>query len=426
MLTKDLIICRCRDKRLYPQFLRENDGEILEFAAELLEIYRDSLRSSRSSLDELASPVVSGQPNLHLAKGLRKVLEDRCDFSAPDEYDYPEERRKILHCSAEILRSQPWSDPVQYRQAVKARLPENPLYQTGTLYPDLPDNDRLKSVPEITPQQLIQRYNLDLVQGLLLQSRSLSIAISSPSVAKLRRIVQYLHFFRLLAEVTAEGGKLPETSPQSLNGLQMTGSCPALRLEISGPGSILDNSRRYGLQLANFFPALPSIEYWKMETELEWKGKQVKLLLDQTSGLICPYHFFSACLPQELTLFKKHFSENVSSWHFTEELPLIQLNGRQIVIPDFTFCHHDSGKTIALELFHCWHAKEVKSRLDWLQNNPGLPMIIGIDRSLLKDPELAEIAEKMPEYCFLFRDFPTLERTVKCLNLAYSRLFDKA
>ena len=414
MLTKDLIVCRHRAGRLHPQFLRTDDPQMLDFADQLLAVYREGLGSTRGELDALATPLVAGQANLALAKGMRKVLEERCDFTAIGDIDYPAERRVLLLTAAELLRQRPWQSPEEFRAAVRHGRPDSPLADADTLYPDLPDNDRLVKSPDVSPEQLIQRYNVSLVQGLLLQASSLSATVSSPSVAKLRRLLQYLRFFRLLAEVTAESGSLTEPS--------RPGAAPVLHLRISGPGSVLDNFRRYGVQLASFFPALARVEHWSLTAEVEWKERKLRLELDESSGLVCPYHFFSACLPQEFELFRRHFAEKADGWQFCDDTPMLLLNRGQLIIPDFTFRQNGTGLTVALELFHAWHATELLSRLDWLRRHPEKPLILGIDRSLLKKPELADAVEAMADVCFPFREYPTVERTLKCLSKAAGRM----
>ena len=39
-----------------------------------------------------------------------------------------------------------------------------------------------------------------------------------------------------------------------------------IRLKIDGPASILENSLKYGLQLASFFPALCRLKKWKISS----------------------------------------------------------------------------------------------------------------------------------------------------------------
>ena len=58
-------------------------------------------------------------------------------------------------------------------------------------------------------------------------------------------------------------------------------------------------------------------------------------------------------------------------------------------------------------------------RLDWQEKNPSAPLVIGIDRALLKDEALKsrlESTDALKPRTFLFSDYPTVEKTLRCLN----------
>jgi hypothetical protein len=69
-------------------------------------------------------------------------------------------------------------------------------------------------------------------------------------------------------------------------------------------------------------------------------------------------------------------------------------------------------------LFHRWHYGALLSRLEFCSKNPDLPLIIGIDRALLKGelPQILEKNEYFQKQGFLFRDFPGIARVSKLLD----------
>ncbi|MDD4099250.1 MAG: hypothetical protein PHC30_10810, partial [Lentisphaeria bacterium] len=66
-----------------------------------------------------------------------------------------------------------------------------------------------------------------------------------------------------------------------------------------------------------------------------------------------------------------------------------------------------------------WHQRQLSARLEHLERNPALPLIIGIDRAACRDQELRERLEQsetLDGRTFLFRDYPTVDKTLKCLE----------
>ncbi|HQC52250.1 MAG TPA: hypothetical protein PLE92_03900, partial [Lentisphaeria bacterium] len=66
-----------------------------------------------------------------------------------------------------------------------------------------------------------------------------------------------------------------------------------------------------------------------------------------------------------------------------------------------------------------WHRSQLESRLKQVAKHPTLPLIIGIDRAACNDRELRdqlEQSEWFEQRGFFFRDYPTVEKTLKCLR----------
>jgi predicted nuclease of restriction endonuclease-like RecB superfamily len=401
VLTKDLIQCRLKGDKLQPILLDTANPELLAHADQLLTAFRQCIGSRKEELATMLEPILSDIRPLALGKGLRKLLEDRSEFSNPDPLDYPAERQKLLTLSANLLNQQPWPSYEAFRQALmQAAGDNNPLLRQGGLYADLPENDSLVSFKDLNPRQLLERYNLGQVQALLLSAEYLELSVDSAEPAKLRRLCKYLRFFRLLCQIKAGSGG------------------NALKLRIDGPASLFENSRKYGLQLAIFFPAVCTLETWRMKAEVQWKEKKRILQLDQSSGLVCPYHIFSACVPEEIKLFHRHFKETVPDWKIVGETPFLRGENNEIIFPDLSFAS-ESGEIRHLELFHRYHASRLPARLEWLEKHPEIPLILGVDKTLLRNPALEEQLENstwFQQNGFLFRDYPSCEKTRQCLK----------
>ena len=72
-----------------------------------------------------------------------------------------------------------------------------------------------------------------------------------------------------------------------------------------------------------------------------------------------------------------------------------------------------------MELFHTWHAAPLRNRLQQLDAQNGSPLLIGVNRNLLKNTELAEIVETSPYFSrfgFYFREAPTAAKIMPLLD----------
>jgi len=108
----------------------------------------------------------------------------------------------------------------------------------------------------------------------------------------------------------------------------------------------------------------------------------------------------------------------VPDWHIVGETPFLRGENNEIIFPDLSFAS-DTGEVRHLELFHRYHANRLPARLDWMEKHPEIPLIIGVDKILLRNPELEEQLNNstwFQQNGFLFRDYPTCEKTRQCLN----------
>ena len=355
---------------------------------------------------ELATQAAQGFRTPKLAQGILKIVDDQAVVSSPQDMDYPAARFSLFKKAAEIIRAHPGQTEEQYQQRLAQATADNPLAARESIYEDLPENDRLVKLAFITPKQVLERYNCGLVQGLLLHAGSIQLTVHDTDPAKLRRLFKYLKFFRLLARISADNNAEGENTLEKLS------------IVIDGPASIFDQSKRYGFQLACFFPAVCALDHWSMRAEINWKESKRFLVLDESSGLVSHYHNFTAYVPEEIQLFHRYFKESVKDWTIVGNAPFIRGDGNDVAFPDFSF-QHAGGTIVHLELFHRWHATQIMTRLDWLKKNPSAPLVVGIDRFLLKDEALQsrlETDDALKPRIFLFSDYPTVDKTLRCLN----------
>ncbi len=401
MLTRDLLRFR-RKGGFLPAFINPAEPKLLEFTAELLSVYGEAAESRmrRAELEELTASLLKGTHDPRLAAGLDKLIQDRCSFDPVRSIDYPVERRRLFTAAAKALTAS-GGDLDAYRETI-GKEEGMTDFLASDIYGDLPDNERLTGWRPLYPAELLHRYNVALVQGLLVYAENLEATVADPNPAELRRLFKYLRFFRLLAEISRTKGK---DGP--------------VTLRISGPFSIFANTRKYALQLAAFFPALVNLETWSLSARIQLEGKNGELRLDQSSGLVSHYRNFSSYVPEEIRMFHRLFQEQGGDWKIVGESPFLDGGGQEIVFPDLSFRRERDGATIHLELFHRWHRGQLDRRLALLERKPDTRLILGVDRALADDAAWHTLIEEHPalaDRLFRFRDFPGVDRVRRVLE----------
>lgn len=412
MLSKNLLKFRRTGETIKPVFIDVEDAENLELAQQFLELYRlpenPKEALTRGELEELALPLLKGHRDLKFSGGLHKLTLDRCDFAAPRDLDYPELRQKLFTAGAMALRNELPEDVAFYRAELLKQCPDA---GDGTgIYQDLPQNEKLCRSHRLFPKELLQRLNCGQVQSLLLYSSELNLRIEERNPATVRRLFKYLKFFRLLAEIT----QLPMTKKERRDGTLFR-----FEMQISGPASLFENTRKYALQLASFFPAVCDLTKWTLNAEIELDGRKSRLRLNQDAGLVGHYRNFSAYVPEEITMFHRLFREKSAEWQIVGESPFFNFGNQELIFPDLSFRSNDAEREIHLELFHRWHSTQLLRRLETMKANPETPLLVGVDRSLSRRPDIKAAldgSEFFQNKGFLFRDFPGVERVTKLLN----------
>ena len=402
MLTKDLIRARLSGDSVKPQFVRVDDTAILRYAEDLVRLYSEGTGATAAELDESAAALAAGLTDKKLAEGLHKTVRDRAEFSLPADCDYPAARVELFRGAAALLRSGAAPENMDdVRAAVFASVPAAPETFGQGIYCDLPECERLLPMKKMLVREVPERYNVSLVQSLLLFASKLTVAISAREEhAALRRLFKYMKFFRLLFSA------------------EMTGK-DVIRLTVDGPASVLEHSAKYGLQIASFFPAVCLLPHWSVSAEVMWKGRPRKLKLDESAGLVSHYSNYTAYQPEEIRMFTGLFRGSCPGWTLDDMPGWIPLGGQALLFPDFVF-RSESGAEFPMELFHHWHAFQLEQRLRWCEEHPERGLLLGVDRSLLKKDgvlkERLESSAYFQSHGFLFRDFPGVEKVSKLLD----------
>ncbi|NGZ06197.1 MAG: DUF790 family protein [Magnetococcales bacterium] len=404
MLNRELLRFDRKAGRLIPRFIDPENAHLRAFAQDLALIYTAGEGQSREELAETVLPRINGYRSPLVARGLNKLLLDRCTFR--ESLDGLEEKRLATFTAAARLRHAPEMDDLErFRQAVAAEMQSRDPDQLALdLHADLPDRQPLTTFDPMEPEILLHSYNMALAQGPLQWAERLTIWVEDPDPGRQRTLLHKIKFFQLLASVTRD-----------------TKLTPGYRLELDGPLSLFDVQRKYGHKLAALLPAVSVLSRWRLQAILRIDGHPATLELNDASGLTPPPQNTTAYIPDEFTTFATKFAEEVHDWQLAAQPTLLELNRQELVMPDFTFQHPD-GDQVHLELFHRWHAGQLPKRLRQLDTLPTpLPLVIGVDRGVAKKSEIQPLLEQshwFQSHGLLFNQFPPVKRVVAALNAA--------
>ena len=398
MLTKDLLQYKIQKGQIHPQFIEPTDSELLGIAEQLIAVFETSPNESRATLLESSKHIIDGTPGPPIIKrGLEKLLLDRTEFDTAPNEELIAFRQKLFIETSRLLSQEQFADYADYQQHVQAQFDESEL--GAKLYADLPSSQPVLAFNTLSAERLLHRYNTAQVQGLLLHCNALTLKLGDSMTAELRQLFKYLRFNQLLSTIRKDD--------------------ELYQITVDGPLNLFYKTKRYGMNLANFFIAVLHQPKWELTGEIQFRNKQrYQLSLDESCGIKPISQQFLAYIPEDIQLFQTMLQNKTDDWQVQPGSQFLPLAGDFYCFPDYQLVHK-SGVETAIELFHPWHQGHLIARLNTLTEHPEVSLILGISKELEKKPLIAEALETstyFSEFGFTFRDVPTMRSLLPILN----------
>ncbi len=363
MLTSDLLrVKTTKNNEVIPRTLDPESEAAQDKAAELTEIFREGEGHERGAIDEAVEAVIGYGTDFLIWRGLAKLLYDRSTFETVAEADPSEIRRAVFEASADL--GPVTSDEV--RQAVLERaanaLEITPEGCDAGLYADLQEHQRLTEHKPLKGGQLVHRYNLAMAQAVLYKATKLEVTLLDEDPNKLRYLFQSLKFFGLMHRAwrTDRGW----------------------RLEIDGPASLFSKSRKYGLQMAKFLPALVLLERWELVADLDWEsGKTHTLTLTHADGLVSHYTAQGQWKSDEEKMLEDRWTRLDTEWTLERKGTLMELDRGEVLIPDYVLTHPD-GRVVYAEVVGFWRRSYLERRIEMLDALEDEPLVLIVAEKL--------------------------------------------
>lgn len=380
MLTADLVRVRDDGKTLLPRYLKldgKGRARMVTRAEDLIELFSTHEGQRKSALDEAIADLVGDGTDHMLTKGLTKLLTDRTEFETVSPVTPGEIRAVVFRHAAEHHPLVEGGDKVHKSRAEVIELAAEELgveiqVIEDNLYGDLAANQRLTRFRPLTPDGLLDRYNAALAQAVLLRATELRVHVAGNSPAKHRQLFRYLKFHRLMHRVARTG-----------SGHELT---------IDGPASLLASTSRYGLQMAIFLPALLLCEDWDLEADVLWGPERNKrsFHLSSDAGLRSHYKERGVYITEEQAAFERSFKKLKTGWKCTRRARVIDLGGRDVLVPDLSFKHEDGRKAL-LEIVGYWRRGWLKTKADLLAAHGPPNLVLAVSERLCGDKQKAAL-----------------------------------
>ncbi len=404
MLTKDLLRYKTQNGQILPQFVNPADNRLLGIAEQLIAVFEESPAKPRATLLESSKHIIDSTPGTPIVKrGLEKLLLDRTEFDTTPNEELIAFRQKLFTETSRLLSQETFENYADYQGKVLAESqpevdPTDGADLTAKLYADLPSNQQVLTFKTLSAEHLLHRYNTAQVQGLLLHSNSLTLKLVDAMTAELRQLFKYLRFNQLLSTIRKAEERY--------------------QITVDGPLNLFYKTKRYGMNLANFFVAVLHQPKWELTAEIQFRNTRWRLSLDESCGIKPISQQFLAYIPEDIQLFQTMLGNKTDDWQIRPGSQFLPLPGDLYCFPDYQLVHK-SGVETAIELFHPWHQGHLIARLNTLAEQKHVSLILGVSKALEKKPLIADAlaaSAYFSQFGFTFREVPTIRTLLPILN----------
>lgn len=323
-------------------------------AERMLAVYQQGIGRRRCDLHRDVQQVFADESDCPLRRiqAFCKLLDEQSEYSESERRGAAALRREVFRRAAakHPLVTQADSLFEHEVEAVRREIADD-LGRSweelrDSLYADVIDFHRLQSFTGFeSARDLLSRYNVAQVQVALFSAVSLTVE----AAADFKRILRSARLSRLMHVLS---------SPR-----------PGVwRIELTGPASVLRETRRYGVLMARFLPALISCSDWSMVAVMENRGwsRSLRLELSSADGLkshLPAESLFDSSLEADFA--EKWGPDARNGWVLLREAEILH-RGQKTFVPDFVL-QHVSGRRVLMEVVGFWTPEYLAARLETLR-----------------------------------------------------------
>lgn len=390
MLTADLIRTWKKGPYIGPKYVKVDSEEYLRIAQELIEIFFQQKGRKREELRTSLRAHIADSPDYLIHRGLAKLLLDRSEFQvvSGSGIDPRMLREKVFSLSSEnapVVLNPDMIHPVTKRdilQSVASELNTVPEVILSDMYADLPQNHILSTFDPPSPEWLLGRYNVALAQGVLYHCVRMRVIAYRNIPVRYKQLFKFIKFYGLMHSIT---GDLDS----------------GYEVILDGPLSMFRLSRKYGIHMANFLPALLLCTRWKMEAEITTEEDEKRYFILSSTDHTLESHYKDTANYDSLLeeTFAERFEKMETGWVIERETEIVNLKDT-VFIPDFAFRNKIDGRVGLFEIVGFWRSDYLKRKLSKLKRAGLNNLIIAVSENLNAS---REDFEEIPGSVFFFK-----------------------
>lgn len=386
MLTAAQSIVTYSGGRAVPDRLtRVTHRQYLAYAERMLAVYRSGIGRARRELHQSVRAILAGEPDCDRRRiaALCKLLDDAGEFATDRRGEAAALRLRVFSSAAPShpLVVEPSHVFERSEREVKGRIAGEVGRSweeiDAALYADVMDRQALRSFAGYpSPAALLSRYNVAQVQACLYRAEGMVVRAR----ADFKAVLRHAKLARLLHDIRRVRGD---------------GDGAEYVIELTGPASVLHETRRYGIAFARFAAGLLACREWEMDAVIRGAfGNRARLTLSSEDGLsshlAAPEEFDSGV---EET-FAKEFGDVRDGWRLVREGAVLQ-DGQAVFVPDFVL-RRDAGpggpalaSEVLLEIAGFWTPQYWERKRATLRRFRGRRVLVAVPkRALRRGPDV--------------------------------------
>jgi hypothetical protein len=341
MLTTEHAIADYKRGRVAPDRLtRRTHAQYRDHARRMLAVYRTGAGRTRNELHRSVENILAAEPDCPARRvaAFCKLLDDASTFDRDPASKTARLRLRVFELAAprHPLVHEPdrlfESSEAETKQRIAAEIGRPWDEIEADLYADVMGNRRLREFAGYADAAaLLSRYNVAQLQACLYRAERVQIV----AWADFKTILREAKLARLLVDVR-------RLAPSQY------------RIDLSGPASVLHETRRYGVRFARFIPALLACDGWRMRALVRapWGGR-ARLDVSSDDGLRShrpPPDAYDSSVEEAFA--RKFGDDERDGWQLEREAEILH-QGQHVFVPDFVFRHAD-GTAVLFEIVGFW------------------------------------------------------------------------
>jgi len=365
MLTRELGIVRYDRARAIPDRIAPPDlPRYAAHAERALKVYRLGRGQTRQELHRSVHNLLAHESDCPIRRldAFCKLLDDASEYERDEGREAAALRQKVFRLAAQMHPLVRTADRMfehaeaeaKTRIAAELGMPWPEIDRA--LFADVMEFHRLKAFrgyPDA--DSFLNRYNVAQLQVALFDAVQMTVWATDDFKTLLRyaKLARLMHTLRRLPDGRYE-------------------------IQVDGPSSVLRQTRRYGVWMAKFLPALLACKGWRMHARLQVRrGWYVALDLSPQDGykshLPSPAEFDSN-LEEDFS--RKWGDGKREGWSLIREGEIL-CHHQKVFVPDFAF-RHDDGRTALLEIIGFWTPEYLEAKRQTLKLFPHQPILLAV------------------------------------------------